>query len=181
MPPNEFLGVSFNMEQGIHLRLMKHKDITRVMQIQSEAYAEVLQESESVIRARLDVAPETAWVVERDGDVCAYLVAYKSEPGVVSKWGGEFSHKTGALTLYVHDLALGKSAKGLRIGQWLVEQVLSQSRLAGIKTAALVSVQNSQAFWQKLGFTTFSELTPIQQQNLDTYAGNAYYMTRNLT
>lgn len=159
---------------------MQESDIGNVLRIQAEAYTDVMQESETVFRSRFLSAPGTAWVVERERSLCAYLVAYKSAPGIVSPWGSEFSHSENASALYIHDLALGVAARGLRMGQWLVEQMMVQARLLEMEAIALVSVQNSKTFWQKMGFDTCVTLNPDQQQNLDTYAGDAFYMLRKL-
>lgn len=180
MRQGAYWGVSFNMDLPILLRLMVERDIASVMRIQSEAYAENMREAESVIRARLLAVPDTTWVVEQQGEVVAYLVAYKSHLGQVSPWGAMLSHKSQAKTLYVHDLALGTRVRGLRLGHWLMGQVIATARSIGMHSIALVSVQDSQGFWQKMEFHSAESLAVEQHENLATYAGQAVYMTRTL-
>lgn len=161
-------------------RAMQSRDIADVIRIQAEAYIDEILETDAVICARFAQTPDTSWVVERAGEVCGYLVGYKSVLGEVSPWGSEFAHKPESTTLYLHDLAMSNSAKGCGLGPLLVNHALRDARQGELHAAALVSVQNSKAFWQKLGFSEYTSLDHIQQSNLATYSGPAIYMTRAL-
>lgn len=159
-------------------RAMQLCDIVDVIRIQAEAYIDEILETEEVIRARFAQTPDTSWVVERSGEVCGYLVGYQSVVGEVSPWGSAFMHKAESTTLYLHDLAISKSATGCGLGPLLVNHALMEACQRALCAAALVSVQNSKSFWQKLGFNEFAQLDEIQQRNLASYSGPAIYMTR---
>lgn len=161
-------------------RAMQLRDLADVIRIQAEAYSDEILETDAVIRARFIQAPDTSWVVERAGQVCGYLVGYQSILGEVSPWGGEFMHKPAATALYLHDLAISKTAAGCGLGVLLVNHALLAARQRELRAVALVSVQNSKSFWQKLGFNECTQLDEIQQGNLASYAGPALYMTRAL-
>lgn len=161
-------------------RAMQLRDLADVIRIQAEAYIDEILETDEVIHARFAQAPDTSWVVERAGEVCGYLVGYQSLLGEVSPWGSEFMHKPESTALYLHDLAISTSAAGCGLGPLLVNHALQEARQRELRAAALVSVQNSQSFWQKLGFTVCAKLDEIQQCNLATYSGPAIYMTRAL-
>jgi GNAT superfamily N-acetyltransferase len=161
-------------------RAMQQSDLAAVIRIQAEAYVDEMHEADEVIHARFAQAPDTSWVVARGDGVCGYLVGYQSTLGLVSPLGFEFSHKPQADTLYLHDLALSRAAKGYGLGPLVVHYALSAARQRQLRHAALVSVQNSKVFWEKLGFTACDNLSPAQQQNLATYAGPAFYMARRL-
>jgi len=167
------------MQSLFSCRAMRINDLGKVMRIQREAYADEMVESEAILAARLASVPDTSWVVEGEQGVCGYLVGYLSHAGLVTPWGSEFSHKADADHLYLHDLAISKSAAGSGLGPLLVNHALQQARGWQLSGAALVSVQDSRKFWQKMGFNEFAELTPAQQQHLDSYTGPAFYMTRN--
>lgn len=161
-------------------RAMQLCDLDAVVRIQAEAYVDEILETDEVIRARFAQTPDTSWVVERAGEVCGYLVGYQSALGEVSPWGSEFAHKPESTALYLHDLAISKSAAGCGLGSMLVDHALIEARQRELRAAALVSVQNSKSFWQKLGFHECDQLDDIQQYNLASYSGPAIYMTREL-
>lgn len=161
-------------------RSMQLRDLADVIRIQAEAYIDEILETDEVIHARFAQAPDTSWVVERAGEVCGYLVGYQSALGEVSPWGREFTHKPDSTALYLHDLAISKSAAGCGLGPMLVNHALMEARQRELRAAALVSVQNSKSFWQKLGFNECAQLDETQQYNLASYSGPAIYMTREL-
>lgn len=165
---------------GVICRTMRLCDLTAVIRIQAEVYVEEMHETDQVIRARFAQTPDTSWVVEREGNVCGYLVGYQSTLGNVSPLGAEFAHKPNANTLYLHDLAIDHSAKGFGLGPMMLNHALAEARQRQLGHAALVSVQNSKVFWEKQGFVANPELPQGQQQNLSTYTGPAFYMSRTL-
>ena len=94
------------------IRLMHDQDIPAILDIQTEAYASDLLESEAIIRARRASAPRHAWVAEDDQGVCAYLFAYHSRVGKVTPLDGEFRTPAQPDCLYLHDLAVAPRALG---------------------------------------------------------------------
>ncbi len=156
-------------------------DIASVLHLQTHCYLPDNIESEAVIRARLTTAPDTAWIVELGGAVCAYLVGYRSRLGLVGALGDGFEPAEAPDCLYLHDLAVGPQARGLGLGPRLVTHALSQARRERLAWAALVSVQGSQAFWRQQGFAARQLDDPDQALALSTYAGGpACYMTQAL-
>ena len=168
------------MTAAFMCRAMQLRDLADVIRIQAEAYIDEILETDAVIYARFAQTADTSWVVERAGEVCGYLIGYQSALGEVSPWGSEFAHKPDSTALYLHDLAISKSAAGCGLGPLLVNHALQEARQRELRAAALVSVQNSQSFWQKLGFDVCTLLDEFQQSNLATYSGPAIYMTREL-
>ncbi len=156
-------------------------DIPSVVRIQSQCYLPDNIESEAVIRARLENAPDTAWVAEVNGAVCAYLVGYRSRLGQVGALGDGFEPATDSDCLYLHDLAVRPQARGLGLGPLLVAHALAQAGREGLAWSALVSVQGSQAFWRQQGFVAVRLDDRGQLQALASYAGGpARYMTQAL-
>ncbi|HSC66083.1 MAG TPA: GNAT family N-acetyltransferase [Cellvibrio sp.] len=162
-------------------RAMQSSDLAAVIRIQADAYVEEILETEEIIQTRFRQAPHTAWVVERAGDVCGYLVGYRSVLGEVTPWGGEFVCKPDSTTLYLHDLAICKSAVGYGLGPKLVNHALAEMKQREFRSAALVSVQNTKSFWQKLGFAESGHLDSVQKSNLTSYSSVAIYMTREIS
>lgn len=162
------------------LRAMQARDIPAVMWIQEESYAPEVLEDEAVIRARFAACPQLAWVAEDDQGVCAYLFAYHSRVGKVTPLDGEFQHHTEADCLYLHDLAVARRAGGRGIGPALVRNNLEQARTQQLRYSALVSVQESEAFWTRMGYAAHDELDQPQATNLASYQIPAIYMVREL-
>ncbi len=155
-------------------------DVTRVLAIQRACYAPETVEAEAVIRRRLAIAPDTAWVAEDQGGVCAYLVGYRSQFGKLTPLGGDFEPIADGDSLYLHDLAVSSEAAGCGAGRALIEHAWAQGRQSGLTYSALVSVQDSRAFWQKRGYRVVADLGGDQRQRLATYVGPSYYMVREL-
>jgi ribosomal protein S18 acetylase RimI-like enzyme len=168
------------MRDEFYCRAMLAQDLDDVIRIQADAYVDEIRETDEVIHARFAQTPDTSWVVERQGKVCGYLVGYHSFLGEVTPWGQDFSHKATANTLYLHDLAICKTASGCGLGPMLVGLALQEARARKLEHVALVSVQNSKLFWGKLGFNEYQNLCEIQQRHLHTYSGPAFYMSRSL-
>jgi GNAT superfamily N-acetyltransferase len=169
------------------VRPMIASDLTAVEVIQAEAYAGYFLESADIIAQRFNLSPTTAWVAEQKGDVCAYLVGYWSVVGKINPLNALFSHVENANCLYLHDLALLKTAQGFGIERKLIQAATDYALQEAANAIALLSVQNSKAFWQGFGFSEFFELDMQQQENLATYLecdvdgkDSAFYMVKPL-
>ncbi len=159
---------------------MTQADIPAVLYVQRECYESVTQEDEVTIRARLRVSPDSAWVAEDERGVCAYLVAYRSAVGKVTPLGGLFAVHAAPDSLYLHDLAIAARCKGSGIGSALVRFAGEKALAEGLAFSSLVSVHGSLTFWQKLGYVHWDNLDPSQRANLQSYAGEAWYMVKPL-
>ena len=169
------------------IRPMIASDLSAIEVIQAEAYAGYFLESADVIAQRFNISPTTAWVAEREGDVCAYLVGYWSRVGKINPLNAAFAHVENANCLYLHDLALLKATQGFGVGRKLIEAATDYALQQTAGAIALLSVQNSKAFWQGFGFSEFFDLDVQQKENLATYLdGNvdsndaAFYMVKPL-
>jgi predicted N-acetyltransferase YhbS len=169
------------------IRPMIASDLNAIEVIQAEAYAGYFLESADVIAQRFTLSPTTAWVAECEGDVCAYLVGYWSMVGKINPLNAHFSHVEHANCLYLHDLALLKVAQGFGVGRMLIQVATAHALQNAAEAIALLSVQNSKAFWQGFGFCEFFDLDVQQQENLATYLDGivdsndaAFYMVQPL-
>src|SRR5690606_2606250 len=168
----------FESGEMFSFRTMQASDIPAVMSIQEQVYAPQLHEEEAVIRARLAACPQQAWVAEDAEGVCAYLFAYPSRLGQVTPLDGDFQPLAEADCLYLHDLAVASRAAGRGIGPALVRHKLQRAGAAKLRYSALVSVQDSQGFWSRLGFEPEEKLSAPQASNLASYRIPAVYMVR---
>jgi len=164
------------------IRAMTVNDLTAVEHIQSEAYADYFLEAADVIAQRFNLSPTTAWVAEREGQVCAYLVGYWSKIGKINPLNAPFSEVKNADCLYLHDLALLKNAQGGGVAKKLIHAATEFALSNLAQAMALLSVQNSKEFWQGFGFSEFLKLDSAQQNNVETYldaSDAAFYMVKH--
>ena len=159
---------------------MKADDLPAVLEIQTECYPPVMNESLATIHARLQTSPGSAWVSEDRKGVSAYLMAYRSIIGKITPLGGAFKVPDKSNCLYLHDLAISSRARGTGLGRLLVGHAWQAAGMDGLEYSALVSVQDSAAFWKNLGYTPVDALDPEQRNHLASYVGPNCYMARKL-
>lgn len=162
------------------IRLMQPTDLAAVMQVQAACYATGLHEAAAVIAARLAVSPQTAWVFEDAQGIGGYLVAYRSEIGAVAPFDQVFVPVEQGACLYVHDVAVSPRLAGQRVAQQVLAQAQCAAMAQGMCGSGLVSVQGSQAFWQRLGYQVLSPLHMRLDARtaLQSYGVGAVYMTQ---
>lgn len=163
------------------IRAMQAADLPAIMEIQAACYAADVLESEQVIHARFNACPDLSWVAEDELGVCAYLFAYRSKKGNVTPLDAVFRHHPQADCLYLHDLAVNPRANGRGIGPALIRHNNQQGQKMQLRYSALVSVQDSEQFWQRHGYVAQDELPPSQQAHLESYQIPAIYMLRELS
>jgi len=161
----------------LRLRTMSAADLKGVLAVQRECYPPAMNEPAATILARLAQAPDFAWVAESDAGVCAYLVAYPSRLGKLTRLGGSFTVAENADCLYLHDLAVAPRALGGGVARALLRLAYDAAKAAGLRQAALVSVQDSRAFWQRQGFRAGPALAPEEAANLASYPPPAFYLS----
>lgn len=165
------------------IRNMLAQDLIAVERVQADVYSGSYLESSEAIAQRFNVSPETAWVAELHGDVCAYLVCYWSRVGKINPLNAQFQRSDDANCLYLHDLALLNSVQGFGIAKLLINVAEECAKDRAVSAMALISVQNSKQFWEKFGFRQIINLDAEQSKNICSYCvetAEAYYMVKYL-
>jgi ribosomal protein S18 acetylase RimI-like enzyme len=168
------------MAAGFELRGAGEADLDAVMQVQAQCYPPSMQEPRAVVLTRIRAARDTALVASGPDGVCAYVFAYASTLGSVTPLDSGFSVAAQPDTLYLHDLAVSPAALGKGLGKALVARLFEHARSRRLAHTALVSVQDSQAFWMALGYRPAGSPDEAARAALATYPGSATYMTRRL-
>ncbi len=163
------------------VRAMRCDDLPAVLAVQAACYPPSMQEPAETVLARMRAAPATCFVVPDAEGVCAYLFAYPSRMGAITRLGAEFDLAPHADTLYLHDLAVAPGGKGRGLARVLVGHALAHATEQGLPASALVSVQDTSGFWTALGYRAAGLACPVACAALATYPGRAQYMTRALT
>ncbi|TBO30253.1 GNAT family N-acetyltransferase [Aquabacterium lacunae] len=160
----------------ILIRPMQADDVPAMLAVQAQCYPPHMNEPADVLLARWQACGDTAWVAcDAQGQVAAYLVAYRSVWGKVSPLGQAFAHAAQPEVLYLHDLAIGQALRGQGAAQALVAAARQLAQAQALQGSTLVSVNGSLAFWQRLGWQVMS-LEAAGQRALATYADDAVYM-----
>lgn len=165
-----------NPPVGAIIRPMLGSDVSAMLVVQAQCYEPAMNEPAEVLLARHDACPDTAWVaLDAQGQVAAYLVAYRSCLGKPTPLGHAFEHAPDADVLYLHDLAIGVVLRGQGVAQQLVSHARAQARTMGLRGLALVSVNDTVGFWQRMGFAV-AQPAATSEPMLNTYPGTARYM-----
>ena len=162
------------------LRPMALADLPAVLDVQRACYPGDFLEDAATFTQRLQSPGNLSCVAMQDGVVCAYLAAYRSRPGKLTPLNGGFDTVAQPDTLYLHDLAVAPQAAGQGLAQRLVGHLWAHAAEERLQHSALVSVQGSQPFWERLGYRVQTLDDPLQQRHLDSYGAGACYMAKTL-
>jgi GNAT superfamily N-acetyltransferase len=77
--------------------------------------------------------------------------------------------------LYLHDIALRRTARGSGAARDAVGRVEQLARQYGLDAVALVSLPSAKGFWQKVGYA------PQPCRGLQSYGDGVSYMERDLS
>jgi GNAT superfamily N-acetyltransferase len=141
----------------LHIKPLKMSDITQILQIQSQCYSRVFLEGISSFQSKLQFFPEgCVGIVHNNTSVtlAGYLISFPwfshrpfhLNSSVVSEEPQDYT------CYYIHDVAVHPDVRGLGVGRQLVSHAEQIAFTHGWDNIYLVSVQNSQNFWEKQGF-----------------------------
>lgn len=161
------------------VRPLTAQDLPGLLAVQRACYGDGYIESAAVYARRLACPTQCSVVLERAGQLCAYLAAYDSLAGKVTPLHGDFEPAPTPDTLYLHDMAVLPDCAGRGLAGQLLAALHAQG--AGLRHSALVSVQGSQAYWQRRGYAEHQLHDAVQRQRLASYGAQAVYMTALLS
>ena len=155
-------------------------DLPGLLAVQRACYGDAYIESAAVLARRMASRAQCSLVLERAGQVCAYLAAYDSVAGHVTPLHGDFEASDAPDTLYLHDLAVLPALAGQGRAQALLAPVWRDAVARGLTRSALVAVQGSKRYWERHGYRVHALRGEMQQQHLAAYGKGAVYMLRTL-
>ncbi|MCD8520695.1 MAG: GNAT family N-acetyltransferase [Saccharospirillaceae bacterium] len=158
-------------------------DIAEILRIQALCYTSIEPERADAFINKLQQAPDCAFVTETEsGKLLAYLFALPirtEQPPALD--ADDFIVPQQADCLYLHDLAIDPSARGLGLSAPLLEAFFNTAKARRFTQASLIAVQNSVPFWQRYGFHNRHPLSQDAelQARISVY-GEAAYLTCHL-
>jgi len=133
-----------------------------ILDIQREAYSDVLPEEIDVLKSKWHASPDTCLIYsDNDKNVQGYILAHPWANDVPPRLH-EKTPATDSNKLFLHDLALARRARGAKIATQLVELLINKALENGFSEIRLVAIQNSNLFWEKLGFTPAPEIVDLE-------------------
>lgn len=168
--------------RNFRLRPMQGADLPAVLALQARAYVPFFHEDEAVFRGKLAAFPDWCWVAQMaDGELAAYLFTQPARLGRPPCLGdGSGSHKDGADTLHLHDMAVSSLARGAGLAARMTAHALDAAQKAELqhgrlRWASLIAVQGSVPYWARHGFVP-GQVAP----DLSSYGPGAAYLVRPL-
>ncbi|MCW2237236.1 GNAT family N-acetyltransferase [Azospirillum canadense] len=164
-------------------RAMEPADLDRVMAIAEVVHPDYPEER-AVFAERLALFPDGCLMALADGGANGAPVGYAvmhpgrlgAPPPLDSPLGGL---PEGADCLYLHDVALLPSARGLGLGVSMMERMEGIAAGRGFGWLALTSTPKARAFWDRNGFVAYDG-GPALAAKLASYGGGMAYMTRRV-
>lgn len=162
----------------MNIRTASQSDLPDIARIQSECYSDHFVESQESFAAKLAANSDFSFIAEQGNAAVGYVFALPWLFGDVPALNGhQYSIPPNADSLYIHDIAVGRSARQGGLAKRLLHAVLDAARSAGFAQVFLVAVQGASSYWQRHGF----EAVPIDdhlRRRLAAYGADATYMTR---
>lgn len=163
----------------IAIRPMTAADLPAAYQLQLANYPAFLVDRPEAFASRVHIADSYCLVASHDGALAGYLLAHGwprcAPPGVDEVLPAQNASEV----LYIHDLSVSASARGLGVGRQLVEKALAQAGSSGLGTAELIAVEGAASFWRGLGFGD-APLTAALAEKLAAYGSAARWMIRRI-
>jgi GNAT superfamily N-acetyltransferase len=160
---------------------MTREQLPDVDRIQKDAYPDYFLEDLAVLAAKRELCPKGCWMCVAGETPVGYMF---SHPGRLSSPPGlntmlDNSHAAADANCYfIHDVAVMSSHRGLGIARAFVEHAIRAAVMDGHTTVALVSVQGSRRYWERLGFRPVQGPEETLNYIRQSYGDAACYMVK---
>lgn len=171
------------LPSSLRLHRLTPADVSGLHHVQIACYGDGFLESTDVFTRRLASEHQcSVGLTGADGKTLqAYAVAYWSVPGKVTPLHGDFEPpEEDGRVLYIHDMCVHPLHSGKGIARHMLQLLFAHAHERGVMQVALVSVQGSQAYWERQGFRQVALADPVQRKKLLTYGDAAVYMVASL-
>lgn len=163
----------------ITLRTMTVHDLPAALAIQQAAYPAFLIEPAEAFASRLTLPASYCLAAEQDGTLIAYLLAHGWQDSAPPPVGAALTAEEPVEVLFLHDLAVSRTARGSGIGRRLVAQACAAAAGDGLPCAQLIAVEGAAPYWRTLGFAE-STMSEALAAKVAAYGADARWMMRDL-
>jgi len=141
------------------IRKLTLEELGKIFLIQSKCYSKNFIESIETFKRLIEIYPEGCIGAEIDDIPVGYIFTHPwIRSSVVKLNGKKLNLPKEPDCMCIHDMAVDPKFRGRGIGKTLFGETLELCKRASYSTITLVSVQNSQTFWEKLGFKKVAEI-----------------------
>lgn len=160
-------------------RAMASDDIDGVVTVARIAFPDHY-EDRTCFEERFGLYPQGCFVLANGAEIGGYLIAYPWPAGSIPPLNSPLGILPGDRSaFYLHDLALRPDRRGGGYSRPVVEKLMRHLHGIKAKTLALVSVNESAGYWQRLGFEPCNDV-PVIAAKLVSYGPDAIYMVRQV-
>jgi GNAT superfamily N-acetyltransferase len=158
-------------------RAMTEGDLPHVGEVAALVHP-AYPEDAAVFAERLALCPDGCHVLVSRGALAGYVISHpwRDDPPALNTMLGALPAQVS--TYYIHDIALLPEMRGTKAAQEIVTRLIGHARAAGLPAVSLIAVNDSQAFWQRMGFARVDD--GMLGAKLKSYGGDACFMIRPL-
>lgn len=170
------------MQKRFVVRQARVTDINQIDRLQLLCYGPDFYEEAQAFLNKMTQRDNLCWVAtDENGELLAYLMCVRATmrhfPCLNSL---HYQQAEQGDTLYLHDMSIAPSARGMGIKYKLLMSVFQQAQTLGLKQAMLVAVQGAQPIWEKQGFVVANAHALGLTHVLATYGKEAVLMVKSL-
>ncbi|SNS12214.1 MULTISPECIES: GNAT family N-acetyltransferase [unclassified Azospirillum] len=153
-------------------------DVDRVVQLGNQIHQDH-QEHPDVFHSRFTLFPQGLWLAEReDGRLLGYAVSHPLALNASVPLDVVLTGPLARDVLYIHDVATDPAARGLGLGERLLDRLIAVAKAEGIGQLALTALDGLAPYWARFGFVETD--VPALRAKLASYGPGAAYMLRAL-
>lgn len=134
------------------IRNINLTDWKHIMAVQASCYPNHLIETEFSLKTKQNISKETCFVIEIDNAIAGYLISHPCDKGVPPALNCELGSVDLGTHLHLHDFCISEKFRGYGYGGMVFRQLINSDFFRQFKSFSVVSVMNSQSFWEKMGF-----------------------------
>jgi ribosomal protein S18 acetylase RimI-like enzyme len=131
---------------------MRIDDLRDVYAVQQYGFDEEYWEPIETFRQILEAYPDGSFVAELNNKIVAYTISQPADEDREDLDSGLWDVRGDEECLYLHDMCLTIQARGKGIAQELFANVKLHAEDRKFKKIIGIAVQDSEKFWEKMGF-----------------------------
>lgn len=165
---------------AISIEPLRQQDLPAALNVQRAAYPPFLVEGEDAFLSRINLAASYCLAAKQGEALLGYLLAHGWKRQSPPALGALLEDGVPSEVLFIHDLAVSSSSRGLRVGERLITHAIRLAAQDGLRSAELIAVEGAADYWRRLGFVEAAASGELLEK-LGTYGTHARWMTREIT
>lgn len=164
---------------AIFIEALGPQDLSAALKIQKEAYPPFLVEEEAVFVSRMNLGASYCFAAKHRTGLLGYLLAHGWRRQSPPSLGALLVDDAPSEVLFIHDLAVSASSRGLGVGRRLINRAFELAAQDGLRRAELVAVEGAAEYWRGLGFVEGAGSDEFSEK-VGMYGSFARWMTRDI-